>query len=146
MYEICTFIGRYYNYEFSGSKTRVNEFLIGGILTALSSSMGEVMGTTESIEKIQLGDLQITFQQIDDENLFLLITKRSSKFIEQVLTNFTYEFINCYGEKLRNLEMTKAMEFEDTRKLVDKFFSIGGIYRPTRIEFPTISSEKTTTI
>lgn len=133
-----------YNHEFSGSKTRVNEILIGAILSAISQSLEEIIGATKKLEKIQLGDLHITFKGINDGYLFLLITERTSQFISQVLDSFTLEFSKVYQSKLTNEKIINTIDFEGTSDLVTKYFAVKGFHKTVGgpIGFPKMNPKK----
>ena len=115
-----------FNYEFSGSKTRVNEMLIGGILTVLQSSMAEIIGSRKQFEQIQLGDVHILGKPLNSQYLLLLRTERSSRFINQILHHFSQEFVKIYGNQLDGRNIINTKDYQDADKLVEKYFAIKG--------------------
>lgn len=116
-----------FNYQFATSKTRVNELLIGGILTALSKSLKEILGSTEKVEDIRLGDIHLTFRPINEKLVMLLISERSSQFINQALSSFTDAFSTEYAKPLEETQFVDTRKFKEAKNLVDKYFAVKGI-------------------
>lgn len=82
-------------YEFVESSLEGDTELISGAITAITALMKEFLGVSSEVEKIQFHEkeLQLKFSQ---GVAFVLVTSRTSKFLNSSLTNFSekilYEF------------------------------------------------------
>jgi hypothetical protein len=118
-----------YNYKFPGSNIKTDEQLLGGIVSALTSSLQEVTGSQELVKEIHLGDVNLSFRSVSNNALVLLISQRTSRFINKTLDRFTTEFQQIYGKKVETLEIVDTKQFKTVPDLIEKIFLVKGSNR-----------------
>ncbi len=115
------------SYSFPTTKIKTDELLLSGILTAITSSMKEVVNSEDDVELIQLGDLHLTIRSLPEKVKIVLISKRVSRFILEALDNFVKEFRQQFKNELLDAQdgLVVPRTFESTKTLVEKIFLIG---------------------
>ena len=121
------------NYAFPTTKIRADELLLSGILSALTSSMQEIMQSEQNMKSIQLADLHLTMRMLPGNARVILISERVSRFILEALD----KFVNEFERQFRN-ELTEARDgfvipskFEKAKEVVERIFLIKGTALPS---------------
>ncbi len=85
-------------YDFRPPEIDADTALISGAITAITALMSETFGVKSSVKSIHFEDKELMLQFFDDI-AFILITERTSVFLEKALEKLKIEFQDNFSKK-----------------------------------------------
>ncbi len=87
-------------YDFRPTEIETDVALVSGAITAITAIMGEAFGVSSSIRSIHFEDKELVLD-FSENVAFILITDRSSTFLEEALARFAQTFKEKFAPALQ---------------------------------------------